>query len=154
MEFIKPFWDEYGYSIIMLLAHGILIGVIIEFTVKKLYDSLIAKAEGTKKDKLTRGKAVASLIVGAVLTLAATASIVKSMPLPGGAYFYGFWFALLYMVQYLVSLYGIKWLKKKQEESKTKTKPAKEPKPKKRTVSIDADTKIYKALDDGTFMEI
>jgi len=152
MEFIKPFWDEFGNSIIMLLAHGVLIGIVIEFSVKKMFSSMIEKAEGTKKEKLARTKAAVNLVVGAVLTLLATAAVVKSMPLPGGAYFYCFWYALMYMVQYLVSMYGIKYIQKKQEAGKSK--PAKAPKPKKRSITVDAGCKIYKQLDDGTFMEV
>lgn len=154
MEFIKPFWDEFGNSLIMLLAHGVLIGIILEFSVKKLYDSMIEKAEGVKKDKLIRAKAICSLVVGALLTLFATYAVVKGMPLPGGIYFYAFWYALIFIIQYLVSLYGIKILKKKREEAKAKVKPVKEPKPKKRTISVEEGQHLFKRLDDGTIVEV
>lgn len=150
MEFIKPFWDEYGNSIIMLLAHGILIGLVIEFAVKKLFNSMIEKAEGTKKEKITRGKAIASAIAGAVLSFASTYIVVRNLPLPGGNAFFAFWCTLVFMVQYLTSLYGIKILKKKFFGEKK----VKEPKPKKRSLSVNATDKIYKKLEDGTLVEV
>ena len=150
MEFIKPFWDEYGKSIIMLLAHGVLIGIVIEFAVKKMFDTMIEKAEGTKKEKITRAKAIGGAFAGAFLSFLATVAVVKSMPLPGGAYFYAFWCTLIYMVQYLVSLYGIKFIQKKFNAPKKE----KVQKPKKRSVTIEEGQHLFKRLDDGSIVEL
>ena len=104
MDFIKPFWDDYGYSLIMLLGYGILIAVFIEIAAKKVFASMVEKAEGVKKEKLVRIKAAVSAICGALFSVFGAYAVIKGMPLPGGVWCYGFWYLIVYIVQYITSM--------------------------------------------------
>ena len=153
MEFIKPFWDEYGYSLIVLVAYGIFIAAFIEIAAKKVFSSMIENAEGVKKEKLVRTKAVTSSICGAVISVFGAFAVIKGMPLPGGIYCYGLWYLIVYVVQYLTSMYAIKFILKKIKNKDTE-KPVKTQKPKQKTYKVDENIPVFKRLEDGTFTEI
>lgn len=108
MEIVKSFCNDYGYSLLMLVLAGAVIAILIEITVKKVFDWLEPKFD-------EKGRKILSAIRGAViqactwtLTVMFTGLIVDNMPLPGGKVFLIIWIPAVYIIQYLFSMYGIK----------------------------------------------
>jgi len=108
MDTIKAFFAEYGYSFLMMVVIGFVVAIITEITVKKGLNWLEEKL-GEKGKKIL---AVARIIVIQLATwgqvIIYTKILVDHMPLPGGKVFYIIWAFLVYIIQYLFSMYGIK----------------------------------------------
>ena len=141
------FFKAYGSALAMLIIQGILIALFIELAIKKAFDTMIEKAKDTTK--LTTAKTIVCTDASVVLSVILAAAVVKSMPLPGNIFLYPTWIAIVYVVQYVFSLYGIKWIQAKIEAAGNK-----EPKPKKKNVTIEEGTKIYKQDENGNFVEV
>lgn len=153
LKLVESFWEEYGYSFIMLFICGVVAALLIEFTVKMAFDSLIAKSEEGKKEKLVKGKAFSSLACGVLFSVYGAYGVTTSMALPGNKALNCIWFAIVYLVQLLVSMYGIKYVQKKAEEKQTKVK-APKVKTHSKKVSLEEGQKVFKRLEDGTFVEV
>lgn len=125
MEIVKSFCNDYGYSFLMLVIAGAVIAILIEITVKKVFDWLEPKFD-------EKGKKILSAIRGAViqactwtLTVMFTRLIVDNMPLPGGKVFLIIWIPAVYIIQYVFSMYGIKGIINSAKNRVKKEKPVK-----------------------------
>lgn len=129
METVKNFCNDYGYSFLMLVIAGAVIAIIIEITVKKVFDWLEPKFDEKGKKVLAIVKAAVIQILTWALVVMFTSIIVKNMPLPGGQVFLIIWVPFVYIVQYVFSMYGIKGLIRAAENHARK---ALAPKPEKK----------------------
>ena len=127
METIKAFFAEYGYSFLMMVVIGFVTAIITEITVKKALNWLEQQV-GEKGRKIL---AVVRIVVIQLATwgqvILYTHILVRNMPLPGGKVFYVVWMFLVYIIQYLFSMYGIKGIleaiaKKAEKEKQPKVK--------------------------------
>ena len=110
MEIVKNFCNDYGYSFLMLVIAGAVIAIIVEITVKKVFDWLEPKFGEKGKKILDAVRAVVIQATTWALTIIFTRLIVNNMPLPGGKVFLIIWVPFVYIVQYVFSMYGIKGL--------------------------------------------
>lgn len=153
--FLKVFCDTYGASLLMLIGQGCLIAFMIELAIKKGYDTNIARAEGEVKAKLMRNKTRICVIASVIASAFAALSVMKGMLLPGGLYLFGAWFGIVFVVQYAVSMKGLKYFIEKIESAFTKkTEKTSKPKTSKKAVKLNEGEKLYKKLDDGTIVEV
>lgn len=159
METIKSFFSDYGYSFLMMVVIGAVVALILELTIKKALDWLEAKLEGHDKALALLAAVRAALIqcVTWLMVACFTKLLVDNMPLPAGAVFYPVWLLLVYIIQYVFSMYGLKGLLKlikDRSEREPKVKEEKEPKPKK-VNPVEGFTKIshncYKDTATGLF---
>lgn len=150
-KLIESFWEEYGYSFIMLFIWGVVAALMIEYTIKVAFDSLIAKSED-KKPSLVKGKAFSSLTCGVIFSIYGAYAVMTGMVLPGGKAMCIVWFSIVYLVQFLFSMYGIKYLKNRKEKPKKEKTP--KPKTLSKRVQYGEGQTIYKKLEDGTFVEV
>ena len=108
MDTIKAFFSEYGYSFFMMVVIGFVTAIITEITVKKALNWLDEQL-GEKGKKIL---AVVRIVVIQLATwgqvILYTHILVKNMPLPGGKVFYIIWMFLVYIIQYVFSMFGIK----------------------------------------------
>lgn len=109
-DVIKSFFAAYGWSFLILIGMGFLIAFLCEVAIKKSIEWLEKKWEG--KTKLLQILQAAKIIVIQIFTWGLSfwcASILqKGMPLPGGGVLFPFWVGLIYFVQYVFSMFGIK----------------------------------------------
>lgn len=108
METIRAFFAEYGYSFFMMVVIGFVTAIITEITVKKALNWL-------EQQVGEKGKKILAVVRIVVIQLATwgqvilyTHILVKNMPLPGGKVFYIIWMFLVYIIQYVFSMFGIK----------------------------------------------
>ena len=108
MDTIKAFFAEYGYSFFMMVVIGFVTAIITEITVKKALNWL-------EQQVGEKGKKILAVVRIVVIQLATwgqvilyTHILVKNMPLPGGKVFYIIWMFLVYIIQYVFSMFGIK----------------------------------------------
>lgn len=156
METIKAFFSDYGYSFLMMVVIGAVVALILELTVKKALDWLKAKLEGHDK-ALTLLAAVRAALIQCVtwlLVACFTKLLVDNMPLPAGAVFYPVWLLLVYIIQYIFSMYGIKGLLELIKSRSGREPKEKEEKPRK-TNPVEGYVKIghncYKDPATGNF---
>ncbi len=147
--FLDSFFEVYGEGFVMLILSGILVALFLELFIKKAFDSLVKAAK--EEEKLIKAKTWTCAILAFLLSFLCTVIVFKSSILPGGALYFPEWFFLVYLTQYLMSLYGIKRIKEAWEKKGTKEKPVKV---KKRTVSVDAATPVFTKDADGNFIEV
>ena len=125
MDTIKAFFAEYGYSFFMMVVIGFVTAIITEITVKKALNWL-------EQQVGEKGKKILAVVRIVVIQLATwgqvilyTHILVKNMPLPGGKVFYIIWMFLVYIIQYVFSMFGIKGILELISKLKNK-----QPKPK------------------------
>ena len=136
MEFFKTigvatanFFDEYGAGFAMLVLAGLIIAGIVEVGVKKAFAWLEEKIGD--KPYLSIARMATIFAVTIIGTLVSTALILNGdLPLPGNKVLAPFWFAVIYLAQYIFSMHGFKAIFRIKDREKPE-KPAKEPKPKK-----------------------
>ena len=127
METIKAFFAEYGYSFLMMVVIGFVTAIITEITIKKALSWLEEQVGDKGKKILAVARVVAIQIATWGQVILYTHILVKNMPLPGGKVFYVVWMFLVYIIQYLFSMYGIKGIleaiaKKAEKEKQPKVK--------------------------------
>jgi len=110
MEVIKQFFADYGYSFLMMIIAGAVIAILLEITVKKVFEWLEPKFDEKGKKILAIVKAVVIQALTWLGCIVFTKLIVDNMPLPGGKVFIIIWVPLVYCIQYVFSMYGIKGL--------------------------------------------
>lgn len=124
MDFIKNFFGEYGYSFLMMVIVGAVIALLLEITVKKAFAWLEEKLGDKGKKVLAAVKMAVIQVLTWIMVIFSTKLIVGSMPLPGNAVFALIWAALIYVIQYLFSCWGIKgiqgWIARKDERSEAR----------------------------------
>ena len=126
---IEGFFSAYGTSFLLMVLAGFIIAFIVELGVKKAFDWLVEKLGD--KPYLSIAKMAVVFAVTIWGTLMATVLIMKGeLPLPGNRALAPFWFAVIYICQYVFSMYGIKAILRIKEKEKAPKAP-KEPKPKK-----------------------
>lgn len=109
-EVIGNFFNEFGYSFLILVGMGFVIAILIEFMVKRSTDWLAGKWEG-KERLLSILQAVRiSLIQVVAWALSVWFGILlqRGMPLPGNGVLLPLWIAMIYCVQCFFSTVGIK----------------------------------------------
>ena len=126
---LESFLSAYGSSFLVMVLAGLLVAVIIELAVKKAFAWLEERFGDVK------WLDVAKMSVIFVVTIALCAVSTKlilagELPLPGNRALAPFWFGIVYIAQYVFSMYGIKALFRIREREPRERK-AKEPKPKK-----------------------
>lgn len=127
METIKAFFAEYGYSFLMMVVIGFVTAIITEITIKKALNWLEERLSDKGKKILAVARVVAIQLATWGQVILYTHILVKNMPLPGGKVFYVVWMFLVYIIQYLFSMYGIKGIleaiaKKAEKEKQPKVK--------------------------------
>lgn len=105
---VKEFFKTYGYSFALLIGFGAIIAFFLEATVKKAYEWLLPKFNEKGQKILAIVKIVLILVLSSLLSIYAAKIAVKNMPFPGNGAFIVFWIALVYVSQYVFSLYGLK----------------------------------------------
>ena len=119
---VKSFLDAYGLSIALMVIVGLIIAFIVELAVKNAFDWL-EKQTGinVKVLKISRISVIFLITMG--LTIASTVIILKGgVPLPGNSALAPIWFMLIYICQYVFSMFGIKnilGIKDKKKEPTT-----------------------------------
>ena len=110
METIKAFFADYGYSFLMMVVIGFVVAIITEITIKKAFNWLEKKVDGHEKTlaAVAAARTVGIQLVTWLQVIAFTKLLVANMPLPGGAVFYPIWLCLIYIIQYVFSMYGLK----------------------------------------------
>ena len=133
METIKAFFADYGYSFLMMVVIGFVIAIITEITLKKALNWLEGKLAG--HDKLIAVVQIIRTIsiqcATWLMVIAFTSLLVKTMPLPGNGILLPVWLCLIYIIQYVFSMYGIKGIlsiaKKHAEKEPKQKEPEKDP---------------------------
>ena len=135
MDTIKAFFADYGYSFLMMVVIGFVIALITEITIKKALNWLEEKVKGHARLVAIVNviRTVALQCATWVMVVAFTKLLVETMPLPGNGIMWPVWICLVYIIQYVFSMYGIKGLLaalKKHAEKKAQPKekePEKDP---------------------------
>ena len=156
METIKAFFGEYGYSFLMMVVIGFVVAIITEITLKKALNWLEGKLAGHERliAALNVVRTVLIQCMTWIMVIVFTKLLVDTMPLPGSVVLWPVWLCLVYIVQYVFSMYGIKGILK----IKDKEKEPKQPKEKKVKVNpVEGMTKIsrncYKDPVSGNFYD-
>lgn len=112
MEVIKNFFNDYGYSFLMMVIIGAVVALILELTVKKAIVWLEEKLAGNAKALalVAALKTVAIQVVTWTLVVSFLNGLIECMDLPGTKVLYPVWLCLEYVIQYLFSCWGIKGL--------------------------------------------
>lgn len=106
------FFSAYGTGLAMLILAGFCIAMFTELAIKKVFVWLEQKF--ADKEKLLNGVSIAKMIaipvVTILMTLVSTNLIIDSVALPGNNAIglTPFWFMVIYVCQYVFSMYGIK----------------------------------------------
>ena len=133
METIKAFFGEYGYSFLMMVVIGFVVAIITEITLKKALNWLEGKLAGHERliAALNVVRTVLIQCMTWIMVIVFTKRLVDTMPLPGSAVLWPVWLCLVYIVQYVFSMYGIKGilnaLKKHAEKEPKQKAPEKDP---------------------------
>lgn len=134
---LKAFLEAYGASFAVMVLGGFVIAFFTEIAVKKAFKWLEERFDGNEKILaiVDIARMAAIFAVTVILSAVSTGLLFKAeLPLPGNKALAPFWFAVIYIAQYIFSMKGIKGILKLHEEAKNKEpkeKKAKEPKPKK-----------------------
>ena len=127
MDTFKAFFAEYGYSFLMMVVIGFVIAIITEITLKKALNWLEGKLAG--HDRLVAilnfVRTILIQCVTWIMVICFTKLLVETMPLPGNGIMWPVWLCLVYIIQYVFSMYGIKGILnalKKQAEKEPKQK--------------------------------
>jgi len=126
---IENFLSAYGSSFLVMVLAGLLIAVIIELAVKKAFKWLEEKFGDVKWLDVSK-MSVIFVVTIALCAISTKLILTGELPLPGNRALAPFWFGIIYLCQYIFSMYGIKSLFKIKEKE-PKEKKVKEPKPKK-----------------------
>ena len=126
---IENFVSAYGSSFLVMVLAGLLIAVIIELAVKKAFKWLEEKFGDVKWLDISK-MSVIFVVTIALCAISTMLILAGELPLPGNRALAPFWFGIIYLCQYIFSMYGIKSLFKIKEKE-PKEKKVKEPKPKK-----------------------
>jgi len=123
---VEDFLSAYGAGFGMMVLAGFIIAFIVEVGVKKAFEYLESVISGKPFLEIARMAVIfAVTIIGSV---ASTVIILKGdVVLPGNKALAPFWFMIIYIVQYVFSMYGIKTFLRIKERPKTE-KPPKEKK--------------------------
>lgn len=164
METIKAFFNDYGYSFLMMVVIGFVIAIILEITVKKAIEYLEKKYAGSPK--ILTVLSFIRIFLIQVLTWAMTIGfakiLIKSMPLPANEALYPVWVCLVYIIQYLFSCWGIKGVinffhkRAVKAEAKAEAKAiakAREAEVSAHIVKVDGYTNLYKNTETGEFCD-
>ena len=151
---IENFLAAYGSSFLVMVLAGLLIAVIIELAVKKAFKWLEERFGDVKWLDISK-MSVIFVVTIALCAVSTRLILVGELPLPGNKALAPFWFGIIYLCQYIFSMYGIKSLcKSKGKEPKEKK--VKEPKPKK-VNPVEGMKKIsrncYKDETTGSFYD-
>ena len=154
---IENFLSAYGSSFLVMVLAGLLVAVIIELAVKKAFAWLEERFGDVK------WLDVAKMSVIFVVTIALCAVSTKlilagELPLPGNRALAPFWFGIVYIAQYVFSMYGIKALFRiKEKEPKEKKVKGPKPKKEKKPSPVEGFKKIsrncYKDEATGAFYD-
>ena len=149
---VKGFFEQYGGSFAMMVLAGFIIACIVELGVKSAFRWL--EEQLGKQKYLTIARIGVIFLVTVLGSFASTRIIMNgSMELPGNSAFAPFWFFIIYISQYVFSMYGIKAILKIKDAPRTEKEP-KEPKPKK-VSPVEGMTKIahnvYRAEDGSLY---
>ena len=139
METIKLFFGEYGYSFLMMVVIGFVVAIITEITLKKALNWLEGKLAGHERliAALNVVRTVLIQCMTWIMVIVFTKLLVDTMPLPGSAVLWPVWLCLVYIVQYVFSMYGITGI------LTLKDRPKKEKAPKEKKVNpVEGYTKI------------
>ena len=134
METFKSFLGAYGWGLLTLIGAGLLVAFLIEIIIKNpvkwleekwsAHERLIAVLQGAKM--------VLTQVVAWTLCVWFAQLVCKVLPLPGAEVLLPLWVAVVYVAQYIFSVFGIKGflalLKKRAEKKEKEEKPAPEPK--------------------------
>lgn len=133
METIKAFFADYGYSFLMMVVIGFVIAIITEITLKKALNWLEGKLEGHAQ-LIAVLNVVRTILIQCmtwIMVIVFTRLLVETMPLPGSAVLWPVWLCLVYIIQYIFSMYGIKGIinavKKHAEKEPKEKEPKKDP---------------------------
>lgn len=133
METIKAFFADYGNSFLMMVVIGFVIAIITEITLKKAINWLESKLAG-HDHIIAVVNVIKTVLIQCVtwsMVIAFTRLLVDTMPLPGNGIMWPVWICLVYIFQYVFSMYGIKGILsalKKHAEKEPKKPVEKEPK--------------------------
>lgn len=109
-DVIKSFFEAYGWSFLILIGMGFLIAFLCEVTIKLTTEWLEKKWE--KNPKLVQILQAVRIILIVLFTCALSfwcaSMLQRSMPLPGNEALFPFWVGLIYFVQWVFSMMGIK----------------------------------------------
>lgn len=123
---VEEFCSAYGTGFGLMVLAGFIIAFIVEVGVKKAFEYL----ESVIGDKpyLEIARMVTIFAVTIIGSVASTVILLKGdVVLPGNKALAPFWFMLIYIIQYVFSMYGIKAFLKIKDRPKTE-KPPKEKK--------------------------
>jgi len=121
---LESFLNEYAATFGLMVVIGLIIAFIVELAVKKAFNWLEAQPQIGATTFLQIARVSVIFLVTMGLTAASTVIIMKSeMPLPGNKALAPVWFMLIYIAQYVISMFGIKnilGIKDREKEPKPK----------------------------------
>lgn len=147
-------FKAHGLSFGMLVVYGFIVAFMVEISIKKAYDTNIKKVEGEKKKAMESRKSFVCSVIALIASALSAVTVMKGMNLPGGEYLFPCWFCIVFLVQYCVSMKGIKYYQYKLATITEKPAKTSKPKTSKKSVKIGEGEKLYKKLDDGTIVEV
>lgn len=128
MDFLDVFLKQYGTTFGMMVLVGLVVALLIEFTIKKSFSWLEKKLEG--KDKAL---SIVATIKAFLIQLAAWVLIVwflnlllGALPFPGSRALYPIWLCLEYVIQFVFSCAGFKGIQSWYSERKNRKPEPKE----------------------------
>lgn len=148
MDCVKLFFDTYGMSLVALMLFGVLAGGFLEATVKKAYSSALKKASAEDTPKLEKRQSTVYTSFAFVFSFWFAYGVYVMMPLPCGVMGFPAWVFLVYVSQYVVSMYGIKGILTARANRKEKAK-----EPKLKDVLIPTGVKGVYKTEDGTLVD-
>ena len=109
-DVIKSFFEAYGWSFLILVGMGFLIAFLCEVTIKMTTEWLEKKWEKNAKlvQILQAVRVVLIILFTWTMSIWCASMLQKSMPLPGNGALFPFWVGLIYFVQFVFSMKGIK----------------------------------------------
>ena len=123
---VEDFLSKYGTSFAMMILAGFIIAFVIEVGVKEAFKYLKEKLGDKPYLEIARLATIFLFTIGG--SIAATVIIMNGgLELPGNKALSPFWFCLIYVIQYVFSMYGIKTFLKIKDRPKAE-KPPKEKK--------------------------
>lgn len=133
MDTIKAFFADYGYSFLMMVVIGFVISIITEITIKKALNWLEEKVKGHERLVAIVNvlRTVSLQCVTWCMVIVFTKLLVETMPLPGNGILWPVWICLVYIIQFVFSMYGIKGLLAAIKRHSEKKKEPKEKEPEK-----------------------
>lgn len=121
---VENFINAYGTSFLVMVAYGFIIAFIAELGIKKAFEWLEEKLG--KKDYLAIAKMVVIFLFTIVGSYIATKLLMKSdLPLPGNSVMALIWYFVIYVSQFVFSMFGIKNILHVKDNPKTEKIPKK-----------------------------